>query len=497
MKRHKTPVWKGLLAILSLSIILSLGAVSVFADERAAGTDSEPQIVTSQDMEGNQEELSTESTNETDSLSESTEDTEEKEELSEVAAQSDAASDASSAAESTVSDNKVTVATNNMYRFYNPNSGEHFYTASKKEGLYLRNQGWSYEGIGWVAPKKSNTPVYRLYNPNAGDHHYTRSTRERDYLINQGWKSEGTGWYSDDNKTVALRRQYNKNATTGTHNYTTSAKEANYLIGLGWTDEGIGWYAVSGGKKGNAIQDIGAVTWYQGKDYSSIYDYSYYVSHNADLASISSDDTKVLEHFMTYGILEGRQAKEGVSPSSSAYQTVKKQVQAQKEAEEAAEKAAQKAAEEAKKAAEQSKDLQIANTYDSNTNYLILVNRNAHKVYIYQGNGKKGSWTRIKEWSCSDGKSTTPTTEGVWMIYGHTYMMTGGSHEFYASWFHGSQYFHSILYSASATSPSSGAVIDGRLGVAISHGCVRLATENAKWIYDNIPMHTTVVVTHW
>ncbi len=58
-----------------------------------------------------------------------------------------------------------------MYRLYNPNSGEHFYTANQKEQKYLVSIGWKVEGKGWDAPDKSEKPVYRLYNPNAGDHH--------------------------------------------------------------------------------------------------------------------------------------------------------------------------------------------------------------------------------------------------------------------------------------------------------------------------------------
>lgn len=36
--------------------------------------------------------------------------------------------------------------------------------------------------------------------------------------------------------------------------------------------------------------------------------------------------------------------------------------------------------------------------------------------------------------------------------------------------------------------------MDGRLGMHLSHGCVRLQIDNAKWIYNNIPRGTTVVV---
>ena len=132
-----------------------------------------------------------------------------------------------------------------MHRLYNPNSGEHFYTASEVERDHLKNVGWDYEGIGWTAPKSSSTPVYRLYNANAGDHHYTTSAVERDHLVSVGWSDEGTGWYSDDSKRVALYRQYNPNAIAGSHNYTTSGVERDHLVGVGWNDEGIGWYGIS------------------------------------------------------------------------------------------------------------------------------------------------------------------------------------------------------------------------------------------------------------
>lgn len=132
-----------------------------------------------------------------------------------------------------------------MFRMYNPNSGEHFYTANTEERMNLVNQGWTYEGTAWTAPKSSNSPVYRLYNPNAGDHFYTQSAEERDNLVKSGWKDEGIGWYSDDNKQVPLYREYNPNAQIGTHNYTPSTEEHGRLIGLGWKDEGLAWYGVN------------------------------------------------------------------------------------------------------------------------------------------------------------------------------------------------------------------------------------------------------------
>ena len=136
------------------------------------------------------------------------------------------------------------VKTISMYRLYNPNSGEHFYTSSQAEIKALVQAGWKNEGEAWKAPEKSKTPVYRLYNPNSGDHHYTTSAPEKNSLVSAGWKYEGIGWYSDDNKGVPLYRLYNPNATTGSHHYTTNITEKNNLVKAGWKYEGIAWFGV-------------------------------------------------------------------------------------------------------------------------------------------------------------------------------------------------------------------------------------------------------------
>ena len=136
-----------------------------------------------------------------------------------------------------------------MYRLYNPNSGEHFYTASTVERDATVAAGWNDEGVGWIAPDMSQTPVYRLYS--GTDHHYTTSTVERDYLMSVGWSDEGIGWYSDDAQGIPLHRQFNPNVdpsapvnNSGSHNYTTSEVERDYLVSIGWRYEGVGWYGM-------------------------------------------------------------------------------------------------------------------------------------------------------------------------------------------------------------------------------------------------------------
>ena len=131
-----------------------------------------------------------------------------------------------------------------VFRMYNKNSGEHFYTTNENEAAYISSLGWLYEGVGWRAPLKSKSPVYRVYNPNAGDHLYTMDRFEYRYLIKIGWNDEGIAFYSDDDETIPIYRQYAPNRVTGSHNYTVDPEEDKWLTEeIGWNGEGIKLYA--------------------------------------------------------------------------------------------------------------------------------------------------------------------------------------------------------------------------------------------------------------
>ena len=138
---------------------------------------------------------------------------------------------------------KPVVSTAIMYRLYNPNSGEHFYTGSVVERQNLVDAGWNFEGNGWIAPLEGD-PVYRLYNPNAGDHHYTTSVEEKDNLVRAGWNFEGIAWCTAPVNDKPLYRLYNPNAESGAHHYTMDETERDNLKNAGWHYEGIGWYGV-------------------------------------------------------------------------------------------------------------------------------------------------------------------------------------------------------------------------------------------------------------
>lgn len=129
-----------------------------------------------------------------------------------------------------------------------------------------------------------------------------------------------------------------------------------------------------------------------------------------------------------------------------------------------------------------------AQGYSSSTGYLILVDRAACRVGIFTGG--MGNWSMNSYWSCAPGKPSTPTVGGVFKVQskGH-YFDSGSSRCYWYTQFHGNYLFHSVLYNK-----YTGGLSDGRVGMQLSHGCVRLEIGNAKWIYDNIPGGTTVVI---
>nr|WP_195262982.1 L,D-transpeptidase [Clostridium sp. 1001275B_160808_H3] len=128
-------------------------------------------------------------------------------------------------------------------------------------------------------------------------------------------------------------------------------------------------------------------------------------------------------------------------------------------------------------------------SFSSPTKYFIWVDTKKFKVNIFQGSTNK--WNLIHSYICTIGKKATPTPKGTFSIgiKGLYFGVEKGYKCWYYTQFKGNYSFHSIIYNL------DGSVRDGRLGMALSDGCVRLAKENAKWIYDNIPEGTKVYIT--
>jgi len=141
---------------------------------------------------------------------------------------------------------------NGIYRFYNPQTGAHFYTASFDEAESVAAAGWglSYEGVAFRSTPQTDTasiPFYRFFNTQTGTHFYTSSEAERDYV------NETYPWFSDegiafyvharpDNDDTALFRFYN--SQTGTHFYTAGEEERDVIVETlpQWSYEGVAAY---------------------------------------------------------------------------------------------------------------------------------------------------------------------------------------------------------------------------------------------------------------
>ncbi len=134
---------------------------------------------------------------------------------------------------------------NRVARLYNPNSGEHLFTADENEIGVLMDAGWALEDLAWTSPDEG-APIYRLYNPNTKEHLYTMDENERVTLVNvHHWTDEGVKLHSDANQTTPVERLYNPNmAKVAAHLYTTDLNEAATLEGEGWTREGAKFYGL-------------------------------------------------------------------------------------------------------------------------------------------------------------------------------------------------------------------------------------------------------------
>jgi len=145
-----------------------------------------------------------------------------------------------------------------LYRFYNIQTGEHFYTQSENEKRQLiPNMQYNYEGIiGFVQVKNAVIPagevnIQRFYNTVNGTHFYTASQYEAD-LLSQGkndYRYEGqkyTAYDSERAATVPVYRFYN--FLYGYHFYTTSYDEylgvSNFMQDQ-YRYEGIAYYIIA------------------------------------------------------------------------------------------------------------------------------------------------------------------------------------------------------------------------------------------------------------
>lgn len=82
-----------------------------------------------------------------------------------------------------------------IYRLRNNGNGFHMFTASYDEAAHLNANGWVLESVPFFG-KESGNPVYRLFNKDTNDHFFTISKKEADDAVSKyGYKSEGVAFY--------------------------------------------------------------------------------------------------------------------------------------------------------------------------------------------------------------------------------------------------------------------------------------------------------------
>lgn len=129
---------------------------------------------------------------------------------------------------------------------------------------------------------------------------------------------------------------------------------------------------------------------------------------------------------------------------------------------------------------------------ESSKPYLIKVNKKMCTVTIYEKD-KNGDYTvPVKAMLCSTGAATPLGTFKTPEKYRWRLLM-GDVWGQYSTRIVGGVLFHSVWYYEQDPSTLSNRQYNN-LGKMVSHGCIRLNVEDVKWIYDNCPLGTTVVI---
>ena len=147
-----------------------------------------------------------------------------------------------------------------VYRFWSPKTGRHFYTinSDEKERLLIDYPlVWKYEGAVFAAfcddSDPLTRPVHRFWSDKLSTHFYTIDEQEKDKLIKEQqkiWTYEGVAFYVypsglQPQMTQPVYRFWSP--VKGGHFYTTDEAEKEMLIAKYpriWTYEGVAWYAL-------------------------------------------------------------------------------------------------------------------------------------------------------------------------------------------------------------------------------------------------------------
>ena len=124
--------------------------------------------------------------------------------------------------------------------------------------------------------------------------------------------------------------------------------------------------------------------------------------------------------------------------------------------------------------------------------YQIRINKQQNCVTIYRMNAS-GKYKPVKAMVCSAGYATQLGSYSLGeKIRWHT--LDGPCYGQYCTRIYGGVLFHSVWYTQMSNPGTLSVYSYNKLGTTASHGCIRLTVADAKWIYDNVPSGTKVII---
>jgi hypothetical protein len=127
--------------------------------------------------------------------------------------------------------------------------------------------------------------------------------------------------------------------------------------------------------------------------------------------------------------------------------------------------------------------------------YLIKVNRACNTITVYEKDNEGKYSVPVKAMVCSVGKGTRTITGTFNTKEKYRWkLLMGDVWGQYATRIVGGILFHSVYYYGYCDPATLATKEYNKLGTAASHGCIRLTVADAKWIYDNCPAGTSVVI---
>lgn len=193
--------------------------------------------------------------------------------------------------------------------------------------------------------------------------------------------------------------------------------------------------------------------------------------------------------------LEEQKRQEELAKQQQEEEEKRLEEEAKKQEEEAkrkAEEEAKKKEEEKNKEKKEEKTTVVSAPANNGKPYYIKVNKTANTVTVY-GKDANGNYTvPVRAMVCSTGAATP--TSGVYKTPNKARwgVLIGPVWGQYCTRITGQILFHSVPY-VKQNDPSSLEYWEyDRLGTQRSMGCIRLTVADAKWLYDNCPLGTSV-----